>query len=102
MPDKGKGWGELARARKLRFRPEAVVGSFAPVPELVAEIEKLLEQAKLGNLRAAAWAVVYHADGKPDGEVASGWVRGPFTGFAVSAAIERLNFHWLKHQWGKP
>ncbi len=80
----------------------AVTGAFAPIPELVEQIEALLEHAKTGKLRAATWATVYEADDKPDGEVGSGWARGPYTAFGLSAAIERLNFHWKNHEWSKP
>lgn len=83
----------------VAFKPEAIVGAFAPVPELISEIEKLLEQAKTGKLRAAAWAVVYEADAKPDGEVAHGWARGPYTTFGLTAAIERLSYRWRKAEW---
>lgn len=91
---------EEAKQREvLAFKPEAVVGTFPPVPELIAEIEKLLAEARSGKLRAAAWAVVFHADGKPDGEVSSGWARGPYTAYGVTAAIERLSYRWKKHEW---
>lgn len=81
------------------LRPAAVTASFAPVPELIDEIEKLLAQAKSGKMRAAAWAVVYEADAKPDGEVSNGWARGPFTTFGLTAAIERLSYRWKKHEF---
>lgn len=81
------------------IKPEAVKGSFAPVPELVEEIEKLLALAKEGKMRAAAWAVVYHDDHAPDAEVASGWARGPYTNWALTAAIERLSHYWTREQW---
>lgn len=80
------------------LRPSAVTASFSPVPELVEELEKLLALAKSGKMRAAAWAVVYEADAKPDGEVSSGWARGPYTSFGLTAAIERLNYRWKKHE----
>lgn len=81
------------------FKPEAVVGAFVPVSELITEIEKLLDQAKTGKLRAAAWAVVFEADAKPDGEVAHGWARGPYPAFGLTAAIARLNYHWQRKEW---
>lgn len=113
MPKKGRpetlGFGDLPadvlekarseNARPIQFKPEAVVGAFAPIPELISEIEKLLEFAKTGKLRAAAWAVVYEADSKPDGEVAHGWARGPYTAFGLTAAVERLTYHWKKHEY---
>ncbi len=88
------------KARVVQFKPEAVVGSFAPIPELVEELTKLLEEAKSGKLRAAAYALVYHEDGKPDGTVSHGWTRGPYTAFAVTEAIELLSWRWKKEHFG--
>lgn len=75
-------------------------GSFEPVGDMIVELEKLLESAKSGKLRACAWAAVYEADAKPDGEIGSGWARGPYTAFGLTAAIERLSFRWKKHEYG--
>lgn len=82
------------------LRPAAVTASFAPVPELIEELEKLLAQAKSDKMRAAAWAVVLEEDAKPDGAVSGGWARGSYTSFALTAAIERLTYYWKKHEWG--
>lgn len=81
------------------MKPEAVRASFAPIKGIVEELEKLLEQAKSGKLQACAWAVVFEADAKPDGEVAHGWAHGPYTSFALTAAIERLSFRWKRHEY---
>lgn len=86
-------------AKVTSLKPEVIKGSFAPVPELIEEIEKLLASAKAGEMRAAAWAVVYHDGHAPDAAVASGWARGPYTTFAMTAAIDRLKFYWSKEQW---
>ena len=100
MPTKGRDWsGKVGAPPRTIVPMREVVGAFAPVPELIEELEKLLGQAKSGKLRACAWATVYHADAKPDGEVASGWARGPYTGFGLTAAIERLNYRWKKQEW---
>ena len=84
----------------VALRPTEVTASFAPIPELIQELEKLIEQARTGKLRACAWAVVYEADAKPDGEVAHGWARGPYTVFALSHAVEKLAWQWKAKEHG--
>lgn len=83
----------------INIKPMAMRGSFEPVPELVEEIEKLLTLAKTGKLRAIACALVKHDDHFPDGTINSMWVRGPYTNFALAAAISRLAHKWSEDQW---
>lgn len=83
----------------LPFKPAAVVGSFAPVPELVSELEKLLALAKTGELRGLAWAGVSHDGHVPDGNVLSGWARGPYTRWGMFAALDRLHFRMSEEAW---
>lgn len=88
----------MAEVRSLR--PTEVTASFKPVKGLIEELEKLLEQARTGKLRACGWAVVFEADAKPDGECAHGWARGPYTSFALSHAIEKLAWQWKAREHG--
>ncbi len=87
-------------AEVVALKPEAVTASFAPVSGMAEELEKLLALAKSGKLRACAWAVVYEADAKPDGEIGHGWARGPYTAFGLTAAIEQLNYAWKAKEYG--
>ena len=88
-------------SKVARRHIEAVKVPFAPVPEVIDELERLLAAAKSGKLRACAWAVVYHNDIAPDGDVDSGFARGPWTAFALTDAIERLRYRWQEAQYGK-
>lgn len=81
-----------------KITPKQVDRFTDPFPDLVAELEKLLESAKSGKMRACAWAVVYTDGLAPDGEVATGWARSGGTNFALSAAIARLTHRWDRHE----
>lgn len=87
-------------AEVVALRPTEVTASFAPIPELIEELEKLVEYAKTGKLRACAWAVVFEADAKPDGEVSHGWARGPYTVFGLTHAIDKLAWRWKAKEHG--
>lgn len=88
----------MAEVRQLK--PTEVTASFAPIPELIEELERLLEQAKSGKLRGAAWAVVFEADAKPDGEATCGFVRGPYTRYAMAFALSELRIKWEAKEHG--
>lgn len=87
-------------ADPVPLRPTEVTASFEPIKDLIEELEKLVVLAKSGKLRACGWAVVFEADAKPDGEVANGWARGPYTAFALSHAIEKLSHRWKAQEHG--
>ncbi len=76
--------------------PRAYRTKFEAHPDVVRECEVLLEQAKNGNLRALAVALVYHDDLKPDGEVNRAWVTTPGTVWALDTSINRLVWKWRR------
>ena len=71
---------------------------FAPVPEVVEQCYKLLQEAKSGNLRALAYATVRH-DGLTEGIAAMGFSTGgsPASVFPLTHAIELLRRRWLRY-----
>lgn len=79
----------------LKLAQGAVIGQ--PVPAVVAYLERLLDQAKTGDLRALAVACVYARDGKPDGASNAGFVLGPFTAYGMAYAIRTLGVKFDDH-----
>lgn len=65
---------------------------FQPDPEVVKMLEDALALAREGKIRAVATAVVYHDDLVPDGETGAGWALTPGTRFALTYAVEKLQF----------
>lgn len=90
------GTGPMSEVHQLKM-PERVKNSFPSNQTLVEQLETLLASAKSGKLRSAAFAVVYHDDLVPDGEVGEGWEVASGTRFALSHAIMRLNHRWAEH-----
>lgn len=74
--------------------PERYKQPFEPHAPLVEMLEQMLVYAKEGKMRAAAFAVVYHDDLVPDGEVTEGWQNARGTRFALSHGIGRLHHDW--------
>jgi hypothetical protein len=79
--------------------PAAHRTKFEADPALVREVETLLEQAKSGQLRAFAVAIVFHDDLKPDGEVNRAWVTTCGTHWALDTAINRLVHKWRRFEY---
>lgn len=67
---------------------------FPPCPEVVKEVEHLLELAKAGKITGIATACVYHDDLCIDGTTGTGWAHSAGTGHAMGAAIAALNWRW--------
>jgi hypothetical protein len=72
---------------------------FAPDPDIVRECETLLAQAKSGQLRAFAVALVFHDGLIPSGEVNRAWVTTPGTAWALDTSISRLVHKWRRHEY---
>ena len=72
---------------------------FTPDPEIVREAEILLDQAKSGQLRAFAVAVVFHDALKADGEVNRAWVTTAGTRWALDTALNRLLHKWRRFEY---
>lgn len=79
--------------------PKRYRAQLEPSPEVIRECEGLLEQAKLGNLRAIAVALVYRDDLIADGEVNRAWVTTPGTVWALDTSLNRLVHKWRKHEY---
>ena len=84
---------------ELSAFPTAFRAHLDPSADLIRECETLLEQAKAGNLRALAVAIVYRDDLIPAGEVNRAWVTTPGTAWALDTAINRLVHKWRKHEY---
>lgn len=68
--------------------------AFSPVPEVIKEIEHLLELAKSGKMTGIATACVYHDDLCIDGATGSGWAYAKGTAHAMGSAIHALSWRW--------
>lgn len=77
-----------------RYRKE-----FTPDPDIVRECETLLEQARSGQLRAFAVALVFHDNLVPSGAVNRAWVTTPGTAWALDTSISRLAWKWRRHEY---
>lgn len=66
-----------------------------PIPELVAKLESLLEQAKTGELRGMVYALVTQPEGAPLPVIATGWW-GPHQRDAMAHGIMLLQAGWLE------
>jgi len=61
-----------------------------PVPEIVAALERLLEEARSGVLRTFAFGCT-----KANGELSTGWQSAPEQPYAVAMAIMRLHGRFI-------
>ncbi|MFA5898619.1 MAG: hypothetical protein WC829_05845 [Hyphomicrobium sp.] len=66
-----------------------------PDADLIKHLELLLEQAKKGDLRAIAEAVVYRDDLEVAGETNTGWYRARGAKFALGYAIGQLQHRFF-------
>ncbi len=62
-----------------------------PVEGIVSYLERLLAEAKSGELRAISVACIYASDGKPDGASNAGIVLGSFTSYRMAYALRTLS-----------
>ncbi len=67
---------------------QAVVSRDPPDELVIAEIEKLLDKARSGQLRCFAWAAVY-----PEWETGCDWTLGSYSA-EMMAAISDLQFRY--------
>jgi hypothetical protein len=65
-----------------------------PDPEIVKQLTDMLEDAKVGKIRAIAFAIVRADDGLEGGTATTGFVRNGASFYALSHAI-----NYLKHRW---
>lgn len=80
-------------AAVVRF-PQPYRERFAPDHRLVQHCERLLADAKSGQLRALVYGTVYRDDLSAAGSVDHGWAVGGGTYYAASHAIGRLQRAW--------
>lgn len=80
--------------------PKPYRNSFDPDAEIVRECETLLAQAKSGELRAFAVALVFHDGLIPAGMINRSWVTTPGTAWALDTSLSRLLWKWRRHEYG--
>lgn len=78
------------------FPARKVSVAFEPNADIVAQCERLLEDAKSGLLRGMAVAVVRHNGLTPDHEITRGWAFDTVVGWAMEAAIGRLQVAFVR------
>lgn len=79
--------------------PKRYRETFEADPSIVRECEILLEQAKSGQLRAFAVAIVFHDDITAAGEINRAWVTTPGTAWALDTSLNRLVHKWRAHEY---
>lgn len=74
--------------------PKEVKTERAPTKEIVDICERLLAQAKSGELTALAYASVRGSDLQPDSAESSGWHAIRNTRFAMTYSLRHLLWSW--------
>lgn len=85
--------------KKVVKFPKEYRKKFAPDKTVIREIKKVMKQAKSGELRGFAIALVFHDSVTAAGEVNRAWVAGPGTRWALDTAINRLVHRWRQHEY---
>lgn len=85
-------------SKVLKF-PKEYRKKFKPDKMVIKELKKVMKQAKSGQLRGFAIALVHHDNVTPAGEVNRAWVAGPGTRWALDTAINRMVHRWRQHEY---
>jgi hypothetical protein len=75
---------------------------FAPVPDVVEVLHKLMQAAKKGELRAIAFATSTADNLTPNGLAGSGFVADKGDMFTLSHALATLNRRWGRYCDNEP
>jgi hypothetical protein len=77
--------------------PRKHVEKFPPVPGIIEICERLLAEAKSGQLQGLGYAAVRADDLSVPGFSASGWDGADGTMFAMTHAVMTLQRRWMDH-----
>jgi hypothetical protein len=92
--------GQFRMTAEVKTLPVQHKIGFAADPNIVKQIEAMLELAKSGKLQAVGWACVYHDGLIRDAETNSGWAAAGPTTYALGHAVSQLWWRWNAHRQG--